>query len=165
MPSPFDPISVFRELEDRHVAYVLIGPLAGVLRGTGETTREVIICPSTDERSLGRLAEALRALGVQPTAEEPTVGLDATDRGRHRFDSTCGALVLEPYPDGTNGWEDIRRRAERLQVDNALRIPVAATEDLLRILTARDLDSDRAVAARYRRLNELERSLDRGLSL
>jgi hypothetical protein len=165
-PDPFDPVTVFRVFEQERLAYVLIGTLAGVLHGTGETTREIEICLRIDPRNVERFAAVLQALNTVPTAEEPTLRLDPTDTTPHRFKTPHGTILTDPDPPGTRGWDDLRRRAERLLVDTkGTRIPVAATEDLLRIITTRDLEADRQITARYRLLNELERTLDLGMSL
>jgi hypothetical protein len=165
-PDPFDPVTVFRVFEQERLSYVLIGTLAGVLHGTGEQTREIEICLRIDSRNVERFAAVLEALDTVPTSDEPTIRLDPADTTRHRFQTAHGAILTDPEPPGTRGWDDLRRRAERLLVDTkGTRIPVAATEDLLRIITTRNIEADHQIAARYRLLNDLERTLDRGISL
>lgn len=164
--SPFDPVTVFKTFEHERLAYVLIGTLAGVLHGTGEKTREIEICLRIDPRNVERFEAVLRSLNTTPTADEPNLRLDPEDTARHRFQTPHGTILTDPNPPGTRGWDDLRRRAERLLIDTrGTRIPVAATEDLLRIITTRDHEADRQITARYRALNELERTLDRGMSL
>ncbi len=161
---PFDPVAMFRELEQAHVSYVVIGTLAGVLRGTGEITSELVICPRMDDRNLEWLAGVLERLGAATTGSD-SLRLAATDEAPRRFATPHGGIAVEPYPPGSKGWEDLRRRAERMPVDNALRVNVAASEDLLRLLTSGGVERDRDTLARYQKVVALERSLDLGIGL
>ena len=60
----FDPYALLRELESRHVGYVIVGGLARVLRGSDELTRNVDLTPSAVPQNLDRLQEALETLGA-----------------------------------------------------------------------------------------------------
>lgn len=68
-------------------------------------------------------------------------------------------------PDGTRGWDDLRRAANREPLGHGLRPSVASPGDLARMLAASDRDEDAPKLRRLRRLIELERELSRGLSI
>lgn len=63
---PFDPVGLLRELERGRVGYVLVGTLAGVIRGAPEQTSVVEICPSLKRENLLRLERTLASVGALP---------------------------------------------------------------------------------------------------
>jgi hypothetical protein len=156
---PFDPVAILRELEDSHVSYVLVGTLAGVLHGTGETTAEVVVCPRMEENNLARLSKSLGRLGATDAGEIAPANTD-----RRVIATRHGPVVLDPSPAGSQGYDDLRRRGGRLVVANGVQVNVAAPEDLLRVLTTGQ-EPDRDTLMRYQQVIELERSLDLGMSL
>src|SRR3954451_12639624 len=101
----FDPYGILQALDRYRVQYVLIGGFARVLQGTEEITRGVDIVPSTRGDNLERLHAALRDLGAEPLdqPEQPVVEL-MTDYGEVKVIAT---------PEGTRGYDDLRRGASR----------------------------------------------------
>ena len=65
--SGFDPRAILASLERSHTEYVLIGGLARVLRGTGELTTGVDVCPAVTGANVDRLRRAVIALEAQRT--------------------------------------------------------------------------------------------------
>ena len=63
--SGFDPRAILASLERCHTEYVLIGGLARVLRGTGELTIGVDICPAVTGANVDRLRRAVIGLEAQ----------------------------------------------------------------------------------------------------
>jgi hypothetical protein len=104
---------------------------------------------------------ARRAEGGEPSLQstdferEPVVAL----RSDH------GELKIIPYPEGTRGYDDLRRAAERQPIGRGLRPSVASPGDLARMLSALGREQDIPNLIMMRRLIELEHGLHRGIEL
>jgi hypothetical protein len=161
----FDPVRVLRTIEAHRVSYVLVGTLAGILRGAPETTRSVEICPQLKPENLQRLEQTLTALDAIAGAAS-VAGLADLASGAQRFATSCGELVVEAAPAGTRGYDDLRRRAtrERIAADG-LFVSIASLDDLMRSLGARGLPDDAPRIDVYRRLDELAHALERSHGL
>jgi hypothetical protein len=160
VPEPgaaFDPRGVLAALDRHRVAYIIVGAFARVVQGADEVTRGIDIVPSTQEQNLRRLDAALAELGARrPDGAEPTLasgdGLEpvvelTTDRGE---------LKIIAEPEGTRGYEDLRRAATREHIGQGLRPAVASLGDLSRMLAALGRDDDMPKLLDLRRLAELE---------
>lgn len=160
----FDPYAILAALDQGRTIYILIGAFARVIEGSDEITLGVDLTPSTRPENLRRLELALaginarRANGRAPDLEwtdfdsEPVVEL-ATDHGQ---------VKVVPFPEGTRGYDDLRRAAIREPIGRGLRPSVASPGDLARMLGALGREEDIPRLIMMRRLIELERS--RGLS-
>jgi hypothetical protein len=154
----FNPRGVLAALEREYVAYVLIGGLARVLRGTDETTDGVDVCPSLRDENLQRLGRALTTFGVEDPA------LDAERQPVLAFNTSAGAVNVVPQPVGTRkGYEDLRRAATREHIGHGLRPTVASVADLARMAAALGRDQDLRRLPELRRILELEVGLHRRL--
>jgi hypothetical protein len=143
---------------DRHrVSFVVVGGLARVIHGTGETTADVDIVPSSRPENLCRLSAALEEIGALVPAFDTDV---PTTIG-----TPLGNVTVVLTPDGTRGWDDLRRAANREPLGQGVRPSVASPGDLARMLSASDRDDDATKLRRLRRLIELERELSRGRSI
>jgi hypothetical protein len=161
----FDPYAILTALEQERVAYILIGAFARVIEASDEITLGVDLTPSTRPSNLHRLDLALAAInarradGRTPEVEridfdrEPVVEL-ATDHGQ---------VKVVPFPEGTRGYEDLRRAAVREPIGRGLRPSVASPGDLARMLGALGREEDIPKLLMMRRLIELERG--RGISI
>ncbi len=160
---PYRPDKLLEVLERHGVQFVVIGGLAAELRGSPYTTRDVDVTPSREQANLGRLADALRELdaklrisGVDGPVEFP---LD-----QHSFDwgttwtfvTTHGFLDIALLPDGTRGYDDLRRGASRERISDTLEVSVASLADVIRSKEAAGREKDRAVLPVLRQV--LERS-------
>lgn len=154
---PFDPIGVLAALERHRVSFVVIGALARVIHGTGETTADIDIVPSRRPENLRRLSAALEEIGAAAPAFE--------DGEPTTVATSLGDVTVVSTPQGTRGWDDLRRAANREPLGQGVRPSVASPGDLARMLAARDRDEDAPKLRRLRRLIELERELSRGLSI
>jgi hypothetical protein len=154
----FDPIGILATLERHRVSFVVVGAFARVVHGTGEVTRSIDIVPSTKPENLRRLDAALNDLDARRSdgkkleiekapADEPVIALE-TDRG---------ALAIVRQPQGTRGYDDLRRAAAREPLGSGVRPSVASVGDLTRMLGALDREQDQAPLQLLRRLAELER--------
>ena len=159
----FDPYGVLQAFDRRRVKYVVIGGFARVLQGTEELTRGLDIVPSLRGDNLRRLDEALEEIHARRTSgkelaplassalEEPVIEL-VTDHGE---------LKVIPSPIGTQGYDDLRRAAQREPLGRGVRPEVASIGDLARMSTALGTERDLAHVRQLRRLTALERGRGR----
>jgi hypothetical protein len=163
----FDPYAILAALEQERTTYILVGAFARVLVGADETTRGIDLTPSTREENLRRLALALEHIHARrPDGNEPAV--QTTDYSRDpviELQTDHGELKIVPYPEGTRGYDDLRRDAERLPIGRGLRPSVASPADLARMLSALGREHDIPNLVMMRRLVELEHGLHRGIEL
>jgi hypothetical protein len=165
-PVPYRPAELLEVLERHGVRYVVIGGLAAELRGSPYITRDVDVTPSRDRVNLRRLATALRELNAQlrvPDGDEPVeFPLD-----EHSFDwgttwtfvTDHGYLDIALLPDGTQGYDDLRRGATREQITESLQVDVASLADVIRSKEAAGREKDRAVLPILRQVLERSRSI------
>ena len=80
-----------------------------------------------------------------------------TDRLLAEFSTSRGNLKVVPEPAGTRGgYDDLRRATTREPIGKGLRVPVASTADLARMLAALGRESDVPKLLALRRLQALE---------
>src|SRR5216110_1763729 len=107
----FDPYAVLKALDHHRVTYIVIGAFARVIQGSEELTRGIDVVPSTRPENLRRLTEALGDLNAR-----------REDGQELRFDeqslepviplrTNAGELKIVPEPEGTRGYDDLRRAA------------------------------------------------------
>ncbi len=165
--APFDPYAILAALERSRVSYVVVGSFARVAHGTGEITQGIDITPSLRRENITRLNRALAELDARAadgqTASMASVASDTTAVTALR--TQAGKLKLVPVPDGTRGYDDLRRHATREAMGRGLRAQIASPGDLARMLGAIGRPEDQEKLLRLRRLIELGRGLDFGLEL
>ena len=159
----FDPYAILASLERRRTTYVVIGSFARIVQGAEETTDSVDIAPSLRNPNFDRLALALSDLGASgPDGQDIVLEGMNTDRLLAEFSTSKGNLKVVPEPAGTRGgYDDLRRAATREPIGRGLRVPVASTADLARMLAALGRESDVPKLLALRRLQALEPSLSR----
>jgi hypothetical protein len=161
---PFDPYAILAALDRRRVVYVVIGSFARVVRGAEELPDGLDIVPSLRPQNLQRLKETLADLEAVSVDGEP-ISLDETSDALIGTRSPAGELRIVPEPEGTRGYDDLRRAATREPLGRGLRPSVASTGDLARMLAALGRDEDRPRLRALRHVAELERSLGPELTL
>lgn len=139
-PAPFDPIRVFRELNEGGVRYVVIGALAGRLLGSPTLTRDVDICHATDSDNLRALVGVLGRLNARLRGTDKPVPFVLDVRSLSGLQSLtlstdAGDLDLLAVPAGTQGFDDLVRAAEASDLDG-LTVLVASIDDLIRMKRA-----------------------------
>lgn len=133
----FDPVEIVRALERHEVAYVIVGALAARLAGAPVVTADLDIAPAHNPGNIAALAAALAELGAtfrigsveigEPVSEELLAANDHVQTStRH------GDLDIVFRPAGTQGYEDLIRRATREEVAEALMASVATLADVIR---------------------------------
>ena len=136
----FQPVSILHALLERRVRFVLIGGLAGAIRGSPVITGDVDVCYARDRENLGRLAEALQGLGARLRGAPPDVPfqLDASalEAGDHfTFATVLGSLDCIGTPAGTDGFADLDASATDESLDDIV-VRVASIDDLIRMKRA-----------------------------
>jgi hypothetical protein len=154
----FDPRALLAALERNYASYVVIGGLARVMRGTGEITHDLDICPSLAKENLPRLQSALADLDARLLGgRAPELGGDGLGDDIVELSTSAGALKLVPSPSGApSGFSDLRRAATQEHLGHALRPLVASTGDLARMAAALHREEDIARLPQLRRVMELE---------
>ena len=160
--SGFDPRAILASLERCHTEYVLIGGLARVLRGTGELTIGVDICPAVTGANVDRLRRAVIGLEAQ-RADGSELGL-STQTLKHdaliALKTGYGDLTLVATPAGVpRGSPDLYRAATIEPLGHGLRPCVASAADLAAMADALRRDQDVERLPELQRIMELE--LDR----
>lgn len=167
-PPRFDPYAVMIALERHRVAYVLIGAFARVIQGTEELTHGLDLAPSTRQENLRRLQLALSDLDSETLDRKPlTLDEQTIERSPVLELRTRGGEVkVVAAPAGTRGgYDDLRRRADRLPLGHGLRPQVASIGDLARMSAALARERDLEPLRQLRILAELEHSLEPGIDL
>jgi hypothetical protein len=163
----FDPLAIVAAFERQMATYVIVGGLARVLQGADELTRGVDITPSLRERNLQRMEAALESLEAQPHDRKRSPLAGRIGRGEEviSYRTRVGELKIVPAPEGTRGYDDLRRRSRREYLGRGVRAEVASINDLSRMLAARGREQDLELLLGMRRLHELERTLGPSLDL
>ena len=161
----FDPYGALQALDRHDVSYIVIGAFARVLQGTEEATRGIDIVPSTREDNLRRLEAALREVNA---GEVEGRALDLADATRGHGEVMClttdfGEMKIVPTPEGTRGYDDLRRGANREPLGRGVRPAVASIGDLARMASAYDRQRYLPQLMQLRRLTALERGRSRGI--
>jgi hypothetical protein len=161
----FDPYGALQALDRHDVRYIVIGAFARVLQGTEEITRGIDIVPSTREDNLRRLEAALREVNA---GEVEGRTLDLEDPASGHGEVMClttdfGEMKIVPTPEGTRGYDDLRRGANREPLGRGLRPAVASIGDLARMASAYDRERYLPQVMQLRRLTALERGRSRGI--
>jgi hypothetical protein len=166
-PDRFDPLAIVAAFERQGASYVLVGALARVLQGADELTRGVDLTPSLREKNLERVEAALASLEAEAADRRKTPLAERIARGEEaiRYRTRGGELKIVPTPAGTEGYDDLRRRARREYLGQGVRAQVASINDLARMLAAREREEDLERLLAMRRLHELERTIGRSLEL
>jgi hypothetical protein len=166
-PERFDPLAIVAAFERQGASYVLVGALARVLQGADELTRGVDLTPSLREKNLQRVETALESLEAKAADGRKTPLAERIERGEELipYRTRAGELKIVPTPEGTQGYDDLRRRARREFLGKGVRAEVASINDLARMLAAREREEDLQRLLAMRRLHELERTLGPSLDL
>ncbi|HVA69827.1 MAG TPA: hypothetical protein VNF08_00685 [Acidimicrobiales bacterium] len=165
---PYRPDEILEVLERHQVLYIVIGGLAAELRGSPYVTRDVDVTPARTLENFTKLAAALRELDAKlriPDMEEPLV-IPIDERSFEQgttwtFVTKHGYLDIALLPDGTRGYDDLRRSATREKLTDTVTILVAALADVIRSKEAAGREKDRAVLPILRQVLERTRKMDR----
>lgn len=158
-PKPFDPYAILEAIEREGVAYILIGGLARVIEGSDELTRGLDLTPSTRPENLRRLELALRSLDARPRDGRSLSLAEVETAPLLALESEHGEINVVPVPDGTRGYDDLRRAVRREPIGRGLRVSVASPGDLVRMLSALGREQDELRIETMQRVVERDRGL------
>lgn len=147
-PEP-DLAAIARSLDAYGVRYIVIGGMAAILHGVPlERTLDVDITPARTKANLRRLADALRSMEAKLRARGLDEGVEIPLDDRTfanvitiTFVTRHGPLDVSLVPDGTGGYEDLRRGAVVLD-RFGVAVPVASLEDIVRSKEAAGREKD-----------------------
>ena len=164
-PRRFDPLGLLTTLDRNRVAYIVVGAFGRVVHGAEEITRGVDIVPSTKPDNLERLEAALEELEAQGADRRTLSAANIGAAGDEviELSTNRGELKIVSQPEGTGGYDDLRRVATREPLGKGVRPAVASVDDLARMLAALGREQDQEKLRDLRRLAELE--LSRGVEL
>lgn len=143
----FDPLRLFRELNDGHVRYVVIGAFAGRLLGSPTVTRDLDICHARDPANLDSLAGVLRKLRARLRGADEGLPFQLDARTLAMGDSftfitDAGDLDILATPTGTHGYDDLARTAQPTDLGGQT-VLVCGLDDLIRMKRAAGRPKDR----------------------
>jgi hypothetical protein len=142
MSQRYEYLEALEILAKHRVRFVLIGGVAGNLRGSTTVTQDVDVCYARDDENLERMAVALRELNARLRGSPPDVPfvLDAQTlkMGDHfTFATDAGSLDVLGYPSGIpGGYEELERASDPIRIAPGLTVQVASIDDLIRMKRA-----------------------------
>ena len=130
----FSATDLLRHLVRRGVDFVVVGGIAMVIHGSARLTQDLDICFATDDANLSVLGAALSEVGakLRGIAEEVPFVPDARTLRQPSIvtlETRHGPLDLLREPSGAPPYEELRRRATRIEIDG-MAVLVASLDDL-----------------------------------
>ena len=163
----FDPAEMLRVLADHEVRYLVVGGMAAAMHGSPHVTQDLDITPEMARENLGRLSEALDAMGARIRTDAAPEGLpfshDAESLGRLsvlNMTTDHGDLDLTIMPAGTTGYDDLERDAVSISL-LGIDIVVASLADVIRSKEAADRPKDHLTLPTLRQLLEEQQRRNR----
>ena len=147
MTAPFDPLLMLRKLAEHGVDFVVVGGFAGTLYGSPLLTRDLDVCYSREEGSVGRLVDVLRETGATLRGVDDAVPfqLDAQailSGDDFTFSTHAGPFDILGVPAGSEGYEQLRRNAVLMDLGDG-DIAIASLDDLIAMKRAAGRPQDR----------------------
>ena len=159
---------ILRTLAEHHVEYVLVGGLAGIVRGSTLSTADADVLPSLEEENLGRLVGALRALDAKVLIQERRAALESGEPWevaelRHgavglrnaeawHFMTAAGPVDVVTTAAGVGPYEAHMASATTFDVFG-IQVRVAGIDDLIRSKEALDRPKDQAILRELRQID------------
>lgn len=140
----YDPKRLLGALAAGGVDAVLIGGLAGAVRGSPLVSVGAEVCHSRSARNLDALARVLADSGARLRGGDAVLDSAAlAGADTFRVDTDAGPLDCVGTPRGTTGYADIARRADVVDL-GGFGFRVASLDDLIRMKRAAGHPRDRA---------------------
>lgn len=145
--TPLDAARILQTLFAHEVSYTVIGGLAVQAHGHTRTTQDVDIVPAPDPENIGRLADALRALGARPAGEtrawsRARLGQALGTTEIVSLDTDVGGVVVHMAPPGAARYDVMRSRALVIEVAGVT-LAIAGRDDLIAMKRASGRPIDR----------------------
>jgi hypothetical protein len=161
-PPEFRPRPILDALLAHEVDFVLIGGMAGVVRGSSYATYDVDIAYGRDRENLKHLAAALNDLGakLRGAPEDVPFVLDAKtlENGAHfTFETSYGSLDILTDPVGAPRYDELKRAAGEPKELEGVMILAASLDHLIAMKEAAGRTKDMLMTTEYRMLADLIR--------
>jgi len=129
------------------VDFVVVGGIAMVYQGSARLTQDLDICFAPAQANLNVLGEAMIELEATLRGVDEDVPFVPDGRALRQlsiatFDTPNGAIDLLREPSGAPPYDDLRRRADRVEI-NSMAILIAALDDLEAMKRAANRAKDR----------------------
>lgn len=167
MPPEFNPGRLVKVLAKHGVEYVLIGGFATVQHGSPFLTQDLDITPAKSEANLTQLSKALDALHAKVRTSSEPDGLPFAHSGPSLGDTLTwnlvtdyGDLDISFIPDGTTGFDDLRRDADLIEI-HGIGVRVASLADVIRSKQAANRPKDQRVLPTLREILAARRGTSR----
>jgi hypothetical protein len=159
----FDPERVLRLLNDAGATYLVIGGIAGNLHGCDRATAVLDLCYERSRENIQRLVRVLTLFNAHPRGWPEGVPFILDDQtivngDSFTFSTEAGDLHILGTPSGSDGYLDLARGAERMEIDPGFVIAVVGLDDLIRLKRAAARQKDLADLPDLERLRELRES-------
>ncbi len=130
----FSAEALLRALVAHGVDFVVVGGIAMVFQGSARLTQDLDVCFAPSQANLDALGAALIELGATLPGIADDVPFIPDGRALRRLanvtlDTPEGRLDLLREPEGAPPYEDLRRRADRIETEG-MQILVASLDDL-----------------------------------
>src|SRR5947209_1892462 len=147
-PPPLRADQILQRLVAHGVDFVIIGGIAAVLHGSAQNTFDLDVCYATDPGNLRALGHALIELQAKLKGVQEDIPFTPDDRTLRRtevltMETAAGELDILARPVGSPGYESLRRRADRFELDG-FSVLVASIDDLIQMKLATGRLKDRA---------------------
>ena len=167
----FDPDRLLTTLLEHEVRFVVIGGLAGNLRGTPVVTHDLDVCYDRARDNLESMASALADMHatLRVAREDADLSFPLDARALVLGDSFTLRTDFGPFdilgtPSGTKGYGDLVVGATSFEVADGVVVQVSSIEDLIRMKRASARTKDLAQLAHLEALEgEIDRFRDEGL--
>ena len=145
--SKFSSIGLLRVLLAHGVDFVVVGGIAMIYQGSARLTQDLDICFAPAQANLDVLGQAMIELDAKLRGITDDVPFVPDGRALRRlsiatFDTREGAIDLLREPDGAPPYDELRRRADRVETEG-MAILVASLDDLESMKRAANRPKDR----------------------
>ena len=144
----FDGAAIVAVLRRYGVAFVVIGGFAAIAQGSPFPTADVDVVPEQSSANYERLSAALfeleakvRAEGIEPLPFDHDAR-SLQDARIWNLTTKYGDLDITAMPSGTEGYEDLKRDAVRIEL-RGVEVGMASLADIVRSKEAAGRDKDR----------------------
>ena len=156
----FRPAELFAILDKSQLEYITIGAFGALLHGSGVLSDNIDIVPSLRPANFDRLRQAFIALNAR-TPRNKQLRLDPGEKPKAltRMLTRSGPLNIILTPAGTNGYDDLRRKAIREPLGFGVRTTLASLDDIIRTTAAHGGKSAETRLPRLHRLLDLAQTI------
>jgi predicted nucleotidyltransferase len=160
----FRPRALLVHLTARGVNFVVVGGIALTLYGSERNTFDLDVRPAMDPANLEALGRALIALDAQLRGVDEDVPFVPDGRTLRAVEiltlsTSLGPLDVLMNPDGAPSYEQMRRRATRVDVGDAA-VLVASIADLIEMKASAGRPKDLEDVERLEAIERLRRRLE-----